>query len=313
MKLSIVATLYKSEDYVEEFCRRASECAEQLVSDDFEIVLVNDGSPDNSLEIAVEIAAVNTNVVVVDLSRNFGHHKAMMTGLDYAQGERVFLIDVDLEENPEWLLRFTEELNEQGCDVVYGVQKKRKGGIFERVSGKVFYYLFRKITGLSIPEDVTTARLMTRRYVDALLMHDEREVFLAGLWLITGFLQCPLVVSKQHSSETTYSLFHKLSIFVNSITSFSNIPLISIFYVGVAILLVSGGFATYLMISWLLFSNSVSGWTSVMVSIWFLGGLMISLIGVVGIYLAKVFSETKRRPYTIVRQVYNGVLKKRGR
>lgn len=304
MRLSVVATLYQSAPYLAEFHQRTGAVARAVADDDYEIVLVNDGSPDDSLRCALDIADADPHVVVVDLSRNFGHHKAMMTGLAHASGDLVFLIDSDLEEEPEYLLPFAERLRTEGCDVIYGAQERRKGGWFERLSGHWFYHLFRLFTGFELPRDVVTARLMSRRYVAALLRHEEREVFLAGLWHITGFDQRPHTVKKHHTSETTYTLRRKLSLLVNSITSFSNVPLIGIFYVGVFIFLLATANTGWLIVQWMFFARPLSGWTSVMASIWLLGGLVISFIGVVGIYLSKIFSETKRRPYTIVRQVY---------
>lgn len=304
MKLSVVATLYQSARYIAEFHQRASAVARQLVDDDYEIVLVNDGSPDNSLDLAVQLAESDGHVVVVDLSRNFGHHKAMMTGLAHAQGERIFLIDSDLEEEPEWLQSFTQTMSAEQCDVVYGVQESRKGSWFERWSGQWFYRFFRALTGLALPENIVTARLLTRRYVDALLLHKEREVFMAGLWHITGFVQCPHTVKKHSTSDTTYTFRRKMSLLVNSVTSFSNAPLVSIFYIGISISIFSTLYIVYLFIHWIFLAKPLSGWTSVMASIWLLGGMVISFIGVVGIYLSKIFSEAKQRPYTIVRQVY---------
>lgn len=304
MKLSIAATLYQSAPYIIEFHQRATAVANQLVGEDYEIVLVNDGSPDNSLEIAVRLTETDSHIVVVDLSRNFGHHKAMMTGLAHAKGERVLLIDSDLEEEPECLISFAEQMQGEHCDVVYGVQEQRKGGWFERWSGQWFYRFFKALTGLALPENIVTARLMTRRYVDALLRHEEREVFMAGLWHITGFDQRPQIVKKHSTSESTYTLRSKMSLLVNSVTSFSNAPLVSIFYIGVLISLVAVLYIGYLAIQWSVLAKPLSGWTSVMASIWLLGGMIISFIGVVGIYLSKIFSETKQRPYTIVRQIY---------
>lgn len=304
MKLSIVTTLYRSASYIVEFHRRASAAARQIVGEDYEIILVNDGSPDNSLGLAIELVAADPRLIVVDLSRNFGHHKAMMTGLAQARGERIFLVDSDLEEEPEYLLAFAKQLEVSACDVVYGVQERRKGNWFERWSGRWFYSLFKVLTGLALPENIVTARLMTRRYVDALLGHQEREVFMAGLWHITGFDQRPHMVTKHNTSETTYTLRRKMSLLVNSVTSFSNVPLAGIFYIGVSISVCAAIYAVYLILHWLLLTKPLSGWTSVMASIWLLGGMIISFIGVVGIYLSKIFSETKQRPYTIVRHVY---------
>jgi len=303
MKLSIITTLYKTAPYIDEFYRRASNAAKNL-TDDYEILFVDDGSPDDSLMRAVSIADSDNHVVVIDLSRNFGHHKAMMTGLSYARGEELFLIDSDLEEQPEWLLTFSEQMKQEGCDVVFGVQERRRGGWFERLSGEWFYKFFRVATGISLPENIITARLMTRRYVDALLLHDEREVFLAGLWHITGFDQRPNVVRKLEASESTYTFRHKMSVFVNSVTSFSNAPLRAIFYIGVIISLLAASYTLYIVLNWMFLSKPLSGWTSIMASVWLLGGAIISFIGVIGIYLSKIFSETKRRPYTIVRHIY---------
>jgi putative glycosyltransferase len=307
VKLSIVATLYQSAPYIAEFHQRASVAARQLAGDDYEVVLVNDGSPDNSLDLAVQLAESDAHTIVVDLSRNFGHHKAMMTGLAHAKGERVFLIDSDLEEEPEWLIRFSERLESQKLDVVYGVQEQRKGGLIERWTGLWFYMLFKLFTGLELPKNLLTARLMTRRYVEALLRHQERELMIAGVWLITGFEQEPQTVKKHSSSETTYTFRHKMSILVNSVTSFSNRPLIGIFYTGVAIFIMATIYTSYLVGNWYFFAKPLSGWTSVMASIWLLGGLVISFVGILGIYLSKIFSETKQRPYTIVRHVYGPV------
>jgi putative glycosyltransferase len=288
---------------VQEFYERIVRAAQPLTGE-FEIVFVNDGSPDDAFARVLELQRADPRVVGVDLSRNFGHHKAMMTGLAHARGAQVFLLDSDLEEDPEWLAPFAEQMAREGCDVVYGVQRARKGGAFERWSGRWFYRAFGLLTGLPLPSDVATARLMSRRYVDALLLHDEREVFIAGLWHITGFDQRGRPVDKHSRSGSTYTLRRKLALLVNSVTSFSNAPLIAIFYIGVAISLVAGGYTVYLVMNWWLFSHPLSGWTSVMASIWLIGGLVISFIGVIGIYLSKIFSEAKRRPYTIVRHVY---------
>jgi putative glycosyltransferase len=304
MKLSIVATLYQSAQYVDEFWRRASAAARQIVDDDYEIILVNDGSPDNSLELAARLCESDSHLIVVDLSRNFGHHKAMMTGLAHAQGERVFLLDSDLEEEPEWLLCFAEQMAKEHCDVVYGVQKQRRGSFFERWSGRLFYSLLRLLSGLALPENIVTARLMSRRYVQALLRHEERELNIGGLWHLTGFDQQPQLITKHSASETTYTLRKKMTVLIDAVTSFSNAPLVGIFYVGLLISTAAAVYATYLITNYLVFTKPLSGFTSIMASIWLLGGLIISFIGVIGIYLSKIFSETKQRPYTIVRQVY---------
>jgi len=304
-KLSVVATLYNSSAYVDEFCQRASNAARQLADDDFEIILVNDGSPDDSLPRAVQLAETDPHIVVVDLSRNFGHHKAMMTGLMHATGDHVFLIDSDLEEDPEWMIPFSLKMLEEHSDVVYGIQGPRKGGWFERISGAAFYKLFRFLSKVDVPANLTVARLMTRRYVGSLTRHQETEVFLAGLWAITGYRQTPFTVAKRSSSPSTYTFRKKISQLINSITSFSNAPLKGIFYSGCAILGASGLFSAYLVFNWVFFAKPPSGYTSLMVSIWILGGLIVAYLGIIGMYLSKIYSETKRRPYSIVRGVFS--------
>ena len=304
MKLSIVSTLYHSAAYIDEFHRRATAAACEWAGDSYEIVLVNDGSPDSSLEQAVAWSRKDPRVVVVDLSRNFGHHKAIMTGLAHSLGDWVFLVDSDLEEEPEWLRDFAAHLQKQGGDVVYGVQRTRKGGWFERWSGGLFYRLMAAISGVEMHPNMVTARLMTRRYVDALLRHEEREVDIGGLWSATGFAQSAFTVNKHNTSATTYTLSRRVAVLVNSITSFSNWPLVAIFYIGVAIFLASATVTAAVIVQWTLLDKPVSGWTSLIVSVWLLGAMIISFLGVIGIYLAKMFSEVKGRPYTIVREVY---------
>lgn len=304
MKLSIVTTLYQSSPYIIEFHERASESARRLVGDQYEIVIVNDGSPDNSLDIAVRLTETDTHVIVVDLSRNFGHHNAMMVGLEQSTGDKVFLIDSDLEEEPEWLIGFSEQMAAEEADVVYGVQKQRKGGWFERWSGSIFYTLFNWLSDIDHPRNVLTVRLMSRRYVNALLTHREREMVISCLWVITGFKQCSQAVKKHMTSATTYSLVKKLNHLVNAITSFSAAPLKMIFVCGVLVFCGSMVYALTLAVTRIFTSQAVDGYTSIMVSIWVLGGMIISFLGIIGIYLAKIFSETKQRPSAIIREIY---------
>ena len=303
MNLSIVTTLYHSSAYLDEFYARVCAVAERI-TDDFEIILVNDGPSDDSLEIALSIFERDSRVRVIDLSRNFGHHKAIMTGLAYSQGKLVFLIDSDLEEEPELLQTFYRELRATKVDVVFGVQQKRKGRLFERVSGSIFFKLFNLLSTHPIPQNAITARLMTRNYVKALVQHRERETMIAGLWTITGFDQMSVPVKKHFKTTSTYDLRRKVSQFVNAVTSFSNKPLVMIFYLGSAILFLSTIAALILIIRRLFFGTLLLGWPSLIISVWLLGGLTIFCLGVIGIYLSKMFIEVKQRPYTIVRQLY---------
>lgn len=304
MKLSIVSTLYKSAPYIQEFYERISRVASAQVGDAYEIILVNDGSPDESLEIAVELSRRDPRVVVVDLSRNFGHHKAMMAGLLESRGAEVFLIDSDLEEAPENLASFASQMEQDKCDVVFGVQENRKGGWFERLSGATYYTIFNWLANIEHPRNLVTMRLMTRRYVEALLLFTEREMVLSCIWVIAGFEQRAQIIVKKHKRSTTYTLARKISHVVNAVTSFSTAPLKVIFYTGLLIFFSSLAYSIVLIQKRLFAEEQVDGWTSVMVSIWLLAGLIILFIGVIGAYLSKIFMETKQRPATIVRKIY---------
>jgi putative glycosyltransferase len=301
--LSVVTSLYKSADFIREFHRRVSEAAAKVTTD-WELIMVNDGSPDDSLQIAIELHHRDPRARVVDLSRNFGHHKALMTGLACSRGDLVFVIDSDLEEDPAWLPMFYEAMTSTGAEAIYGVQRSRKGGWFERMSGALFYRVFNKLLTHPFPPNIVTARLMTRRYVDALVQHRDQEVSLAGLCTITGFEQRSLIVDKGTRGNTSYGLRRRISAFVTAITSFSNRPLLYIFQLGVGVILLSIVAGIVLMYQSMTGRIGVPGWASIMVSIWFLGGVMIFCVGVLGIYLAKVFTETKDRPYTIIRRIY---------
>lgn len=303
MNLSIVTTMYHSAAYLDQFYTRISSSAQKITAD-YEIIFVNDGSPDDSLDKAIALYRRDKRVKVIDLSRNFGQHKAIMTGLAHARGELVFLIDCDLEEEPELLEKFHLVMRDSGADMVYGTQEKRKGGLVERITGGLFYWLFNLLSQYPVPKNVTTARLMTQRYVASLVEHRDKEVFLLGLWTITGFKQVPITVQKHSKGTSAYDLARKLSIVVNSITAFSNRPLVYIFYIGLLIFMLSLIAALYLVVKWGFFGGFEAGWASLMVSIWLLGGLTVLCIGIVGIYLSKVFTEVKDRPYTVIRHIY---------
>jgi len=304
MDLSIVTSMYYSEPYIEDFYNRIKKEAEKITQN-YEIILVNDGSPDKSLDIAISIYEKDKRVKVIDLSRNFGHHKAMMTGLKFAKGEKVFLIDCDLEEAPELLGIFNQKfINEKDADVIYGIQKKRKGNLFEKFTGKVFYKIINKLSGIDMPQNIITARLLSKRYVKSLLEFKEQEIYLAGLWHITGYKQVPVFIDKKSKGRTAYQLNHKLSIAINAVTSFSNKPLYWISNLGFLVTCIALILVIYIVIKKYYFGVDVEGWTSLIVSMWFLGGVIISFIGIVGVYLSKVFIETKNRPYTIIRKIY---------
>ena len=305
MKLSVVATLYNTGPWLAEFHRRVTAVAGKLYGD-FEIVLVNDGSPDNALDLAVALSAADPRVVVVDLSRNFGHHKAIMVGLSAARGDHVFLIDSDLEEPPECLEAFDAALQETQADVAFGYQVRRRGHALGNISGQLYYWLVNLLADIKLHPNLVTARLMTRRYVTSLLRHREREMFISGLWAITGYKQVGVPVTKGRNAPSSYTVGKRLGMLVTSIISFSEKPLVLAALLGASI---SG--SSFLGIIYLFFrrlaqQRAVPGWASIVVSIWFVGGLVIFFLGLIGIYISKIFVEVKQRPYAIVRDVFRG-------
>ena len=209
-KLSIVATMYKSESYIVEFCNRVSGAAEAITSD-YEIVLVNDGSPDDSLDVALRYRVGNQKVRVVDLSLNFGHHPAMITGLAQARGQFVYLTDIDLEEEPELLGRYWATISQNtDVDVVAGLQIRRAGTIFGNLAGKSAWFFLASISHIDLPRNMLTTRLMTRRFVDAVLSYPERVIFVEALFADAGFKQIFITVQKKQPKDSTYSLIKRM-------------------------------------------------------------------------------------------------------
>ncbi len=297
--------MYYSSGFIGEFYKRISAAA-QSITDSYEIVLVDDGSPDNSLALAIKLAQSDSRVRVIELSRNFGHHPAILAGLRHAQGELIFLIDIDLEEQPEWLGDFWRDLHDHQADIVYGVQTIRAGSIIKRHTGTLFYRFFNLASDTNIPTNGCTVRLMRRAFVEAIGQFTETHVFMMGLFSWTGFVQRARPVTKTlRVSASTYTPFKLIALSVNAVTSFSSYPLTVIFAAGLLITLLSLAFACKLVIQkWLQPDYILSGFTSIMVSLWFLGGTIISVLGVIGMYVGKIFSEAKSRPQYLVRRVY---------
>ncbi|MFK7847931.1 MAG: glycosyltransferase family 2 protein [Rhodothermales bacterium] len=306
IELSIVATMFKSERFIPEFRQRVVDAAEKITSD-FEVVLVNDGSPDESAAIVKAICAADPRFVLVDLSRNFGHHAAIMAGLEAARGEWVYLTDSDLEEQPEWLPEFWSAATKGNHDVVYGVQERRTGRRFDNLLGRIFWSLLNAGAGINIPENQMTCRLMSRAYLDSLLSVRDRVLYLGGLFPWVGYRQHPLQLVKTPrtvDTKSTYGLTRKLRQAVDSMTSFTAAPLTLFFAAGALIWVGSLVYGLTLVAQRAFFPDTIlSGFTSIMFSIWFLGGSIMLGIGVVGQYIAKVFQEVKDRPQYVVRSI----------
>ena len=304
MKLSIVSTMYYSAPYVDEFCTRIAAQAEPIVGDDYEIVLVNDGSPDDALDVALATQKKNPRLRIVDLSRNFGHHPAILTGLRQARGDYVFLIDIDLEEPPELLGKFWETLHGEGdVDSVGGVQEMRLGSKSERFAGDLAWRLMRKMSPTDLPINTLIARLMTRRFVDAVTSHDEKMVFLSALCAGAGFKQLYVPVQKTNDSETTYSFRRKLNHMLNGITSTSTKPLMWSIGVSLFLAVVTAFVGLYALVMGL-FGASLPGWASTVLLITAATTIITFLQGMNGLYIAHIFTEVKNRPVTIIREIH---------
>ncbi len=301
MKLSIITTLYYSEPYIDEFYRRITASVLKITSD-YELIYVNDGSPDQVLDLALAQQQNDKKITILDLSKNFGHHQAGMNGLAQATGEYIFLIDCDLEEAPELLEEFWQKFSQQGnLDVLYGVQEYRKGKWFEQLSGSFFYSLFNSLSTVQIPRNMLTIRLMNRRYVTALLEYQEKNLFLGGLMSHIGFEQQATYVKKLSKANRSYTLRKQFSLFSTSIVAFSSQPLFVILYLGVLMIALAS-----LSVTWL-FLFSATGLTElqiILLSLGFLSGIIISCTGILAVYLAKIHEEVKQRPRTHIKKIY---------
>jgi putative glycosyltransferase len=302
VQISVIATLYNSAPYIAEFVRRVRAELMKLTSD-YEIILVDDGSPDQSLDEALALLKTEPKLKILELSRNFGHHKAIMTGLEQATGDLVFLIDVDLEEPPELLGEFYQSLQNGDLDVVYGFQATRKGPALERVTGYLAWKFINLFLPVKIPYNHSTVRLMRRDYVNALIRHKEHKTAIGGLWVLTGFKQAGLEFTKTSRGRTSYGISRRMVALLDSITSFSELPLFIIFYLGCAVIFGSVVMGTLLIIRRLR-GYLLEGWASTIVLITFFGGLTVFSIGLVGLYVSRIFVETKARPYTLIRKIH---------
>jgi putative glycosyltransferase len=306
MKISVATPLYRSAPYVEELCARLKKTIAKIGADQYEIILVNDASPDDDLSVAKRVADADPHVSVIDLSRNFGQHSALMTGVRHADGDLVFILDSDLEEDPEWMALFHAEMIRTGCDVVFGINTAVKGNASYRAGRRLFYVALKMLSGVQFPQNVVTGRLMTRRYVDALLEFGEREMFLAGIWHMVGFSQLPVAVQKHKSSATTYTFWRLVNLFVNGVTSFSTRPLIAVSVAGLIFSLIALLFTGWVVLRQVIYGVAAEGWASVMAGVLIVGGATMFFNGLIAIYVAKIFVEVKNRPMTTIREIYKG-------
>ena len=306
-RVSIVAPCYNEQACLAEFHARASAAAIAAAGTSHEIVMVDDGSSDDGWAIMIALAERDPHLVVVRLMRNHGHQLAATAGLSLARGERVMLIDADLQDPPELLVPMML-LMDDGAEVVYGQRTRREAETwFKRISAAAFYRLLGKLSGTPIPRDTGDFRLMSRRVVEVLGAMPERQRFLRGMVSWVGGRQVPLPYERQarHAGVSKYPLSKMIRFAADALTSFSTSPLrvatwFGLGAAGLAVLLLG-----YSLLRWMQ-GETVSGWSSLMAAMAGFAAAQLIVLGIIGEYLGRLFQEVKGRPLFVVDQVVAG-------
>jgi dolichol-phosphate mannosyltransferase len=303
-KLSVVIPCYNEEAVIQELHRRITRTCHSLVGDSYELLVVNDGSIDQTWAMLQALAHDDNRIVAVNLSRNYGHQLALSAGLSLARGERILVIDADLQDPPE-LLPEMMRLMDSGADVVYGQRVERDGETwFKKVSASAFYRLLLRMTDVPIPPDTGDFRLMSRQVLEALLAMPEQQRFIRGMVAWIGFRQTPLEYrrDRRFAGETKYPL-RKMFIFaIDAITGFSIAPLRVSLYFASLFLLLALLIMSYVLVSWL-YLGTVAGWTSLLLTMLIFGSVQLFSLAVIGEYLGRVYMQTKQRPLFIIREI----------
>jgi glycosyltransferase involved in cell wall biosynthesis len=305
--VSLVIPVFNEEEVLGIFLERTAAALDGAGLD-YEYVFVNDGSRDNTLPLLIELSRENPRVRVVDLSRNFGKEAALTAGIDYVRGEVMVPIDVDLQDPPELIPQFVEKWRE-GYDVVYGVRASRdEDSIGKRATAGGFYRLFNRLSPTHIPDNAGDFRLIDRRVVAVLRRLPERNRFMKGLFSWVGFrsIGVPYERPARAAGATKWNLRKLWNFALDGIVSFSTVPLRMWSYVGVVISLLAFLYATFIVLSVIIFGKDLPGYASLLTVILFLGGIQLISLGVIGEYLGRLFLETKARPVYVVDRVYEG-------
>lgn len=299
--LSVVVPVYNEEEVLPECQRRLSDVLRSLPLD-YEIVYVDDGSSDKSVEILRTLARDDPHATIVELSRNFGKEIASSAGLDYAQGDAVVIIDADLQDPPELIIEFVRQW-QAGYDVVYGTRIAREGEtLLKKTTAHLFYRFMHATTRINMPPDTGDFRLLSRRAVDALTRLREQHRFMKGLFAWIGYPQTgvPYRRDPRFAGETKWNYWRLWNFAIEGITSFTIAPLKLATYVGLATALFAFGYGAIIIMKTLLYGSEVPGYPSLMVVILFLGGIQLLALGIIGEYLGRTFDETKGRPLYFV-------------
>lgn len=272
-----------------------------VISNDFEILLINDASPDNSWEIIKQLSQIDDRVKGINLSRNFGQHYAIAAGLDFAVGQWVVVMDCDLQDKPEEIIKLYEKALE-GYEQVVAVRENRKDSLGVRVTSKLFYVIFNYLSDSTLDSRVANFGIYSSKVIDNIKRYKEKDRSFGLLASLTGFSRTQVNVehAERPEGESSYNFRSRMSMAIDHILSHSNKPLFVAIKTGFVCSLFSGIYAFWLMLRYVFWSQSVAGWTSVMVSLFFLSGLIVCVIGVVGIYIGKIYNEVKERPLYIV-------------
>tara|TARA_R110002096_G_scaffold309403_1_gene503895 strand:- start:16176 stop:17120 length:945 start_codon:yes stop_codon:yes gene_type:complete len=305
-KISVIVPCYDEEDVI-------NVCYERIVDvfnsidELLELIFINDGSTDETVELIRGICQQDDRVVLIDLSRNFGKEAAMSAGIDYMTGDAAIILDADLQDPPEVIPVFIEQWK-NGYDNIYGVRTKRDGeSWFKKKTAQHFYQILKKMSFVDIPQNAGDFRLLSRRAVDAIKELPERQRFMKGLFAWIGF-NTAAVEYERHArvaGETKWNYWNLWNFALEGITSFSTLPLRLASYIGISISLISFIYAVFIFIRTLLYGTSVDGYASQMVVILFLGGLQLLFLGVIGEYLGRIFNETKDRPLYMTKEIIN--------
>ncbi|AQR74797.1 glycosyltransferase family 2 protein [Sphingomonas sp. LM7] len=304
-KLSVVIPCYNEEACLEALHGRVSAAAQASVGNDYEIVLINDGSRDQSWKVMQRLCEADPRLVAINLSRNHGHQLALTAGLDLCAGEEILIIDADLQDPPELMTDMRAAMKSQGADVVYAVRRKRDGEtIFKKITAAFFYRMLDRITDTPIPLDTGDFRLMTRRALDAFLSLPEQARFIRGMVAWVGFKQVPFPYDRHErlAGESKYPLGKMIRFALDAITGFSTAPLRFASHVGLLLTGASVLLILYIIVAWLM-GNAIQGWTSTMLVVVVIGAVQMFVLGMIGEYLGRLYVESKRRPLYLVADV----------
>ena len=303
--LSIVVPAYNEDDVILEFDRRLSIVRQKLAMPS-EVIFVNDGSSDRTLELLRTLKAADPTIGIVDLSRNFGKEIALTAGLDYSRGDVVVVIDADLQHPPELIPRFIARWQEEeDAEVVYGQRASRAGeSRAKRLASRAFYRVINSLSGELIPVDAGDFRILSRRAVDALAGARERHRYMKGLFAWIGYRQIPMLYEPdaRYAGASKWDYWKLWNLSIEGITSFSIGPLKVATYVGLIVAILSILYGFYMILRTVILGNPVPGFPSLLVAILFLGGLQLIFLGIIGEYLGRTFNEVKQRPLYLVRQ-----------